>query len=364
MKHMKTINYLKTTPFILAFFLMTGPISNAQMDDFDFFNAGIEDGMELFIPYVAPWVNAFGTDLNGGWFNTARPHKLGGFDITFTTSVTLIPEADRSMDLNDLSFENLTLLDPGGNTIAPTVAGSTTAGPDLVYEESGVLVASFASPQGSGLHYLPAPMLQAGVGLPYSTEIIIRYFPSIKIPSTNSRVGLWGIGVKHSVLQYFKTLDKTPIDVSVFGGFTKLSSSVAISAQPVDGGDNLVDYDLTDFQDQSVEVTTQGYNISLIASTTLPVINIYGSLGYSSSQTDILIDGPIPIPFYRPGIDPIAPVVTDDDVHEIPVMEIKNKSGLRTTIGARLKMAVITLHADYTYANYSVFTGGIGVSFR
>jgi len=362
---MKTKNYMKITPFILALFLMTGPVSKAQFDDFDFFNAGIEDGMELFIPYVTPWVNAFGTDLNGGWFNSARPHKLGGFDITFTTSVTLVPEQDRSMDLNDLSFNNLTF-DQGGNTIAPTVAGSTTPGPDLLYEDagSGVEIASFASPQGSGLHFFPAPMIQAGVGLPYSTEIIGRFFPKTKIPSTDARIGLWGIGVKHSVLQYFEAIDKIPIDVSVFGGFTKLSSSVGISVQPMDGGDNLTDYDLTDFQDQSVEVTTQGYNISLIASTTLPIINVYGSLGYSSAQTDILIDGPIPIPFYRPGIDPLAPVVTDDDVHSISVMEIKNKSGLRATIGARLKMAAITLHADYTYANYSVFTGGIGVSIR
>ena len=357
---------MKIAPLMLVIFLITGSVSKAQFDDFDFFNAGIEDGMELFIPYVTPWVNAFGTDLNGGWFNSAKPHKLGGFDITFTTSVTLIPEQDRSMDLSDLSFVNLTLSDPGGNTIAPTVAGSTTPGPDLLYEDAvtGVEIASFASPQGSGVYYFPAPMIQAGVGLPYGTEIIGRFFPKTKIPSTDARLGLWGIGVKHSVLQYFNTLDKLPMDVSVFGGYTKLSSSVGISVQPMDGGENLTDYDLTDFQDQSVEVTTQGYNISLLVSTTLPVINVYGSLGYSSSETDILIDGPIPIPFYRPGIDPLAPVVTDDDVHSIPLMEIKNKSGFRTTIGARLQLAVITFHADYTYAKYSVFTGGIGVSFR
>jgi len=362
---MKTIKTMRNLLFILAFLFMSGSVSKAQMDDFDFFNAGIEDGMELFIPYVTPWVNAFGTDLNGGWFNSAKPHAVGGFDITFTTSVTLIPEEDRSMNLDDLSFVNLTF-DINGNTIAPTVAGSTTAGPDLTYTEetSGVEIASFASPPGSGLHYFPAPMIQAGVGLPYGTEIIGRFFPKFKIPSTSAKLGLWGIGLKHSVFQHFEALEKLPMDVSVFGGFTKLNSSVGINVQPVDGGVNLIEYDLTDFQDQTVEVTTQGYNISLIASTTLPVINIYGSLGYSSSKTDILIDGPIPIPFYNPLIDPLAPTVTDDDVYDIPVMEIKNKSGFRTTIGARLTMGPIAIHADYTYAKYSVITGGIGVNIR
>jgi hypothetical protein len=45
-------------------------------------------------------------------------------------------------------------------------------------------------------------------------------------------------------------------------------------------------------------------------------------------------------------------------------MDIKNFSGLRANIGLRIKLAVITIHADFTKAQYNVFSTGLGVSFR
>ena len=49
-------------------------------------------------------------------------------------------------------------------------------------------------------------------------------------------------------------------------------------------------------------------------------------------------------------------------------MEIKNKDGgltkPRLNIGFRFKLSIITIHFDYTRANYNVFTAGFGVSWR
>jgi hypothetical protein len=54
-----------------------------------------------------------------------------------------------------------------------------------------------------------------------------------------------------------------------------------------------------------------------------------------------------------------AGVVTD-----FPEIEVKNLSGLRANAGFRLKFAVVTWHVDYTWAQYSVVSTGLGVSFR
>jgi len=334
--------------------------SRAQLFDFNFFNGGINDGIKLFVPYITPYVNAFGTDLNGGWFNSASPHKLGGFDITFTTSVSKIPAVNQSFDLADHAFEHITVV--GSNTIAPTIAGSSNDGPDLEYRVNGIAIASFSAPGGTGFSFLPSPMLQAGVGLPFGTEIVGRFMPNVTIPSTKAKFGLWGIGLKHSILQHFKVLEHLPMDVSLFFGYTKLSSTAGISIQPLNY-DNLT-YTPEDFKNQEVTTATKGINLSLIASTKLPVINVYGALGYSKSSTEAIVVGLIPIPAYDPLLDPLNPVVRDVDVQTIPKIEIKNLSGLRTTIGARLKLAVVTIHADYTYAKYSVYTVGVGFSFR
>jgi len=62
-------------------------------------------------------------------------------------------------------------------------------------------------------------------------------------------------------------------------------------------------------------------------------------------------------------------IVTDDDVVTDPFdIEIKNQDGgttkPRINVGMRFKFTIITLHVDYTYANYSVATAGLGISFR
>jgi hypothetical protein len=49
---------------------------------------------------------------------------------------------------------------------------------------------------------------------------------------------------------------------------------------------------------------------------------------------------------------------------DFPSINIENFSGLRANIGLRIKLAIITIHADYTRAQYNVFSAGLGISFR
>jgi hypothetical protein len=49
---------------------------------------------------------------------------------------------------------------------------------------------------------------------------------------------------------------------------------------------------------------------------------------------------------------------------DFPGIDIKNFSGLRANIGLRIKLAVVTIHADYTRAQYNVVSAGLGISFR
>ena len=50
----------------------------------------IDDGKSLIEAYVSPLANSLGAALNNGWYNTGKPHKLGGFDITITANVKII----------------------------------------------------------------------------------------------------------------------------------------------------------------------------------------------------------------------------------------------------------------------------------
>jgi hypothetical protein len=114
-----------------------------------------------------------------------------------------------------------------------------------------------------------------------------------------------------------------------------------------------------------VSASVMGWNASVIASLNIPILTVYGGLGYASSRTTIDIVGNIPMPVADPTISTTAPVYKDSGVlTNIEGIDIQDFSGLRANLGLRVKFAVFTIHADYTRSQYNVFTTGIGVSFR
>jgi len=65
---------------------------NGQLGQLDFVYGGIEDAEKILQAYLEPYANILGSDLNAGWYNTARPHELGGLDVTATvTGQKLLP---------------------------------------------------------------------------------------------------------------------------------------------------------------------------------------------------------------------------------------------------------------------------------
>jgi len=352
--------------FTLFSVFLTIPLwAFGQFSNFNLFDGGIHDGQALLKEYISPWANAFGADLNAGWFNTARPHKTGGVDVTLTVNMTVVPSSAKSFDLSDIQFDKLSV--SGSEMIAPTVAGSKNEGPTLEYVEdfngTSVPIASFSSPAGTGFSFIPSPMLQVGIGLPAGTEIIGRYLMPLPIPNTDAKVGLWGVGLKHSIRQWIPGIKHLPFGLSVFGGYTRLNTYAGFHLEPL-SYDNLTQYRQADFNGQEVSVTVQAYTVDLLVSTALPVINVFGGIGYSKTQTDIDVRGNIPIPGFDPDLSISGPVFRDQDIYQIPSMKIRNQSGLRVNAGFRLKLAVLTIHGDYTWANYSVYTAGVGIRFR
>jgi len=226
-----------------------------------------------------------------------------------------------------------------------------------------ITIASFKTPPGSNWGAIPLPMFQAGLGLPLGTEVTVRFIPKIKIPVIDTKVSMWGVGGKHSILQYFPGEKLIPIDLTLQGGYTKLAVSVPINLQP-DDYTNFTTYSASDFEDQEVNMKVTAYSINLLLSKKLPIVTFYGGAGYSKTQTVIDVAGNYAIPTFNPLISTTDPVYVDSSVEQVPTIDIKNHSGLRLNAGIRFTLGVLTIHGDYTRANYSVITGGLGISFR
>lgn len=347
---------------IAAFLMLTGPFASGQFDNVDFLRAGAADGIKIIQAYISPWANAFGAGLNGSWYNTAKPHKLGGFDITAAFNIGIVPESAGTYDVGSLGLTTLS-----GSGTASTISGPDAGGPNLTKTVSGVQLASFNLPPGTGWRYIPVPTAQVGIGLPFGTELKVRYMPKMNIKDGD--VGLWGIGLMHSIMQYIPGNKLLPVDVSLFGGYTKLQGNVPVSLQPDQSvASNYSTYDpMTAFNDQNMAAAVQALNVGVIGSVSIPVLTVYGGIGYSKTKTEVNLEGNFPTPVLVTSAMPYAEY-NDSGVlkggTDIPAIKIKNFSGVRMNLGLRVKLAVLTIHADYTRSQYNVLSAGIGISFR
>ena len=357
---MKRLLVKKLCTISTALFIIS-QISFSQFKDVDFLRSLPADGVKYLQAYISPYANAFGSGLSGGWYNTAKPHKLGGFDITLSTSVGIVPTSAQTFDASKIGLSSSIT----GAGISSTVAGPDKAGPLMSYRVGGVTLASFNAPKGTDWRYIPVPTAQVGIGLPFGTELKLRYIPKITV--SKGDVSLWGVGLLHSIMQYIPGNKLTPFDVSLFAGFTKLQSDVPLGLNPDPSVSQLyVKYNpATSFNNQNLKVTVQSLNISAIGSVNLKIITFYGGLGYCKTQTTMLLSGNFPTPtaiLTSPFVQYNDTGVKDGSV--FPKVDIKNFSGLRANVGFRIKLAIVTIHFDYTKAQYNVFTTGLGFSFR
>src|SRR5674476_40606 len=104
-------------------------VSYSQFKDVDFLRSAPADGAKYISAYLSPWANAFGSGLNGGWYNTAKPHKFGGFDITTNFSVGMVPTSAETFDVSKIGLSSSLT----GTGTASTVAGPDKTGPLMSY---------------------------------------------------------------------------------------------------------------------------------------------------------------------------------------------------------------------------------------
>ena len=84
----------------LLFTLLAGLIGISSYSQ-SILASDIAQGEKLIEAYFTPMAESFGAGLNNGWYNTAKPHSLGGFDLTFTLNTVIIPNSAETFNIED-----------------------------------------------------------------------------------------------------------------------------------------------------------------------------------------------------------------------------------------------------------------------
>jgi len=366
-KYLKAIKPILAT-LLLGFVLITP--AQAQFGDIGtFLKAGADDAAILTKEYLRPYPTGFGTALNTGFTEAAAPKKLFGFSLQIRPSVAVVPADAKSFDISSLGLQKIRV-SPGENSVSPTIAGSSDNGPMLeIFEKDSFgtehKISDFRMPGGTGFGYVPAPIIQASVGLIKGTDVTLRFFPETKLGDFGD-VSLLGGAVKHDVGQYIPGGSVLPVDISVMVGFNKININANLDLQPDAGATrdpndpSIAQNSNPDFSSQKTTTSTNTFVANVLVGKSLPFISGYAGLGFQKASFELKMKGDYPISSYNP-------ITPGDDFAVLSdpfSLTIDSDSGIHALAGFRIRLGILAFYGEATLANYFTANAGIGISFR
>lgn len=361
-KYLKAIKSALASLF-LGFIFIT-PVQAQFGDIGTFLKAGAEDASKLTKEFLKPYPTGFGTGLNAGFTETATPKKLLGFSLQIRPSLAVVPSSDKSFDINTLGLQKIRV-SPGENSISPTIAGSSDKGPMLEIFENNQKISEFRMPGGTGFAYVPAPIVQASVGLIKGTDVTLRFLPEIQL-SDYGDISILGGAIKHDIGQYIPGSSVFPMDISVMVGFNKINIDANLDLQPDNNATRdpndpkLIQNPSPDFSNQQTTTSTNTFVANILVGKSLPFISGYVGLGFQKASFDLDMKGDYPVSSYNP-LTPGADYVVLSNPFSLT---IDSDSSVHALAGFRIKLGILAFYGEATLANYLTANAGIGISFR
>ena len=337
---------MRIPQLIISLLLCVMSISNAQQNINELLAAGVADTQRFAEHYIAPATEGLVYGISNGWFNNAKSPRRFGFEISIIGNSSFIKDEKKSFNMVASDFENIRFQDNSPSKVVPTVfGGSSSETAVLTYDDPifGNQEVSVALPGGIGSSessFIPTAFLQASFSPLKGTQLKVRVAP--KLAYQDAQLNAFGVGIQQDLLSWLPAKKVLPIAVSGVIAYTNLKSEYDFSATEVVEGNN---------QQMTLDANSMIYQ--LVIGTKLKIINFYGSLGHIRGVTKTKLLGTYKI---------VNGAVSSNEI--VNPISIKNKiSGMRTTLGANLKLGFFGINADYTIAEYDSASLGINFGF-
>ena len=308
-----------------------------------------EDARILAEGYTAPLGKTLTYALNSGWSTSAKTHKKLGFGLTIGGAAPFVPSADQIFTPTGLTSLSVpsgslpTVFGEGGDRELNFSFTENVLGNEVEYD--GKLSFPGGLKNELPLGTVPAPIVQASVGVVFDTDFLVRFIPTTEMQG--SKFSLTGFGLKHNIMQYFGPLDKLPLNVSVLAAISKASFEYDLSDSDFGGNSS----------NRKMTFEADTFTLQALASIDLPVISAFAGLGYNSGDSQFDVSGDYSIPYTVSGVN-ISRILED------PISIASEASGVMGIVGARLNLLFLKIFANYTIQEYNTLTAGISFNFR
>jgi len=307
-----------------------------------------EDARVLAEGYTAPIGKTLTYALNSGWATSAKTHKKLGFGLTIGGAAPFVPDVDQVFTPTGLTSLSVpsgslsTVFGEGGDQELNFSFSESVLGNEIEYE--GKLSFPGGLKDELPLGTVPAPIVQASVGVVFDTDLLVRFIPTMEMQG--STFSLTGFGLKHNIMQYFGPLDKLPLNVSLLAAISKASFEYDLSDSTFGGNST----------NRKMTFEADTFTIQALASIDLPIISAFAGLGYNAGDSQFNVSGDYSIDY---GITGIGPRILKD-----PISIASDASGVMGIVGARLNLLFLKIFANYTIQEYNTLTAGISFNFR
>ncbi len=324
--------------YVLIFFTILVFVSaNAQKDIVGYLK--LTDLRDPFIKsYLKPMAKMTSSNMNTGWYNSAKVKRFMAFDVGFAMIESSVPSVNRGFYVNQIdNFSDYYTL-YSGPSVTPNVAGSSENLPVLSNLVTGDIT---ALPNGNNLQKLKMPVLKFHLGLPYNTEMALKVMPKIK-NGDFGKTSQYGIALMHNIKEYFPGLKKVPA----------MSMSVSVGGLWFNNDIDL-EYESMTSSNQSLNGRSSAYSGLLLIGWDVRIISFYAAGGYSLTQVKYDFNGY----YYVGNID-------DTNEEKDPVSIKYDMNQFVFYAGVLAKLGFIDVFAEYNPTEYNSFSFGIGYSFR
>jgi len=337
----------------IAILLFIGLQSNAQFENI----FASEGDAQVFINnYTEPLFGGLLSATNSNWITSAKPIKPFKFELNIGASGALIPSSKETFKFNDSDYDYLRL--ESGPTDIPTVMGKESYSrlKIVIPLSNGVeyKVLDFDAPGGVAgklpLNMVPAPNIQFSMGLPLGFEVNARYLP--KIVGNNAYVQITGVGLKHSISQYFPAKKdengkkkKRTFNLAIHANYQNISGGVASSGS-----------------DKSTDLQMNTISGRALASLDYKFLSLYSSVGYSVGYAKFNVKGTYNYSYEVQDMN--GNFIRNESLTVVdPIQTDFNTDEVFFSVGAKIKLFVFQIYADYTQQTYPVANVGIGFMF-
>ena len=211
-------------------------------------------------------------------------------------------------------------------------------------------------PPGVDMSTLIAMVPQIEIGSFMGTELLLRFIPAVELDTNVGKFSFWGVGLKHSLSQYFP---ERWFDLAIQGVYqgTSLTNVIGLTESSLEAYATITNVNVHASK-RFDDVLGIFRHVDLFAGMGFDQVHVTSTYTYVLPQEVQLSLGLLPKPTEDGGKSEPTPEQPGDTRPQTSTVDA-NSSTIKWTFGATLQLGPARIVLDYNVGRFNIFSGGI-----